>query len=1381
MRVFLSFNAKDAPTANALRSALLRLEPESEVFFAPISSLGQGFWLPKLEQQIEAADAFLLLLGPLGVGPWQAVEYHAAFSKHVREPSFVLAPVIFGNGLAPGLPFLRQLNWVEIPAAFDDEVTHRVLRALKDGPGPTVSPLWKLVQPYRGLEAMTEANADYFYGRDKETAAVLTLLAEKPGRLPVLVGASGVGKSSIAQAGVLSALKAMQWPRRGEDTASRARPWPDAFQDSRSGWAWLIMRPGDDPLERLASSFTQLWFDDPLDPKRGPLAREWAEGLRSRNTLSDLIEASQARLEQNQGARPKRFLLYLDQGEELYTGAARTAPKDARRFSDLLAEGLRDPRLLAFASLRADYFDRFQADASLFAVHEQVNAPPLTKEALRQVVAGPPQRLEVRFEDDRLPDRIVEAAAGKPGALPLLSYLLTDMWSAMTKRADGVLRLPSEAIDLGGVLAATAEKFLKSAPTMEPALKRLLTLKLALVPPEGAPLRRQARRSECSEQEWSLVERLSDYPWRLVVTGERDVEENPSEKEVTAEIAHEALLMAWPKLAGWLQDEREFLVFKGEAERDERRWHNMGRPDKALLRALDLDRAIAWAGKRAEDFSARVAAFIHASIAFDHTEKVKQLRFRTYVSVGAVAASMIIAGLGYGYFGKWREAERQKNLAQAALWIANARAELRDHRVEPALGYAFKAFEAHPDEASRSALISALLELSPHLRRMFTLGPGATEAIAWVGAGAVLVARGQDGGELQSFSAAAPASPGAGTRWPVPSRMRADDGNRAPVRALQVIDQNRALAALGDGAVALVTRGEASASTWVPSKTVTPYPNASAVSISRSGALIAMASVDSDALLVKCATPSDPKAAPDCAPVSIPKLRARAVAVSPDESRIAIADEAGALYIYDAKGTRLRGPIKIGGAVVAIGWAKTRDLIAIGDAAGNVTVIDPAGADGAAPAKASFAGAAITTLDWSAQGLTLAFSCEGKKICVWPVAVGQAGAASFAPIRQFAGHADTVTRLVWSPEGDSLASASVDGTLRLWGLSQDGAAGVALYAAQPAQLLQVATSVDGRQIAAGAADGALMIWDAASGALLRTHSSPIRAEVASLAWSRSGTLASALDNHGFTVLPAEAGAPARAIKFDVGLDPRIVFLKDGTTLATPQPAAGLVALVDSLGSDPDAGKYLEPIGPGKEPWGLALDISGDRLFVNYTSPNGESEVDAWDMTATEPKPLGPMPKANHEKRDADAGKSLSVSSNGRWLATSGGDDFVRVYDIKQNKSRPSLALDPNSGGSHTVAYSPDSKKLAALDAGGQVYIWTIDESSAERFAVFSGMPKERSGTADDVQGALKATWLAWVNNESLALASGTSSINVIGLNPGKWRSRIETLGLQLAF
>jgi hypothetical protein len=654
LRIFLSFHTKDSALAEGLRAGLLKLDPKADIFFSPIS-LAHGFWQSKLAESIRSADAFLLLLGPNGVGPWQEVEYHEAFARHVEDKSFALVPVIADRSTASGLPFLRRLNWIVAADIADDKTLHRILAALAGEDSVLVSPLWKLVHPYRGLEAMNEANADYFFGRDTETEAMLRVLSEKPGRLPILIGASGVGKSSVAQAGVLSALKAMRWPGAG-GTAREIRPWPEAFRNSRTGWAWITLRPGEDPLAALAAAFTRLWLLDPTDPKRGPLMRQWADGLKKANTLSDLIDATQEQIEAREGAAPARIFLHLDQGEELYTRAHATAPKDAARFSEVLAQGLTDPRVLVIASLRADYFDRLQADV-LFSAYEHVNVPPLTRSQLEDVVTGPARALGVGFEDERLPLRIVEAAAAEPGALPLLSYLLTDMWTAMVQRADGVLRLPLRAIDIGGVLASRAEDFLKSRPADEAHLRRLLTLRLALVPTEGEPVRRRALRSECGPEEWALAERLADHPWRLVVTGERE-----GDGEVMVEVAHEALLRAWPRLQGWLKDEREFLVFKGEVERAERRWRDLGRSDNALLFGLDLVRAEESLKKRSEDLPDRVRAFVQESIAANRAIAKKASRQKA-VAFASLAVLGLIATLGgpwaYTAFNKERLIDRE--------------------------------------------------------------------------------------------------------------------------------------------------------------------------------------------------------------------------------------------------------------------------------------------------------------------------------------------------------------------------------------------------------------------------------------------------------------------------------------------------------------------------------------------------------------------------------------------------------------------------------------------------------------------------------------------------------------------------------------------------
>ena len=71
----------------------------------------------------------------------------------------------------------RSLNWVEVPVITEEKVLHRLLSALKGETVASATPLWKLVNPYHGLEAMNETNADYFCGRTRETTALLSALA----------------------------------------------------------------------------------------------------------------------------------------------------------------------------------------------------------------------------------------------------------------------------------------------------------------------------------------------------------------------------------------------------------------------------------------------------------------------------------------------------------------------------------------------------------------------------------------------------------------------------------------------------------------------------------------------------------------------------------------------------------------------------------------------------------------------------------------------------------------------------------------------------------------------------------------------------------------------------------------------------------------------------------------------------------------------------------------------------------------------------------------------------------------------------------------------------------------------------------------------------
>jgi hypothetical protein len=474
----------------------------------------------------------------------------------------------------------------------------------------------------------------------RETLQTLDALLAR-GRLPLLIGNSGVGKSSIAQAGVLEALKRQAWP----DKARATETWPAAFQNSRQ-WCFLTLKPGAEPLKALVDCFLDVWQFEATDPKRFERQRSWIEALRGKATLAELINATERRREALNQPKPSAFFLYVDQGEELY---ARAREGDRLRFSQLLSEGLADPRLRAMMSLRSDFLGSLQNDPPLFEARQLVEVPPLAEADLREVVSRPAQLLEARFETEGLIDIIAwhtaQDSVKDVGALPLLSYTLDDMWTQMQKAGEGVLRIPAQSFELGGVLVDRANRFLAERPGAEDALKRVLTLKLATVREDGEPTRRRGPRTDFSDEEWRLVSELASYPNRLLITATTEA------GETYAEIAHEAIFRRWDKLRGWIAAEREFLVWRGRLEVARRDWEkvpNWYRYD-ALLMGFALRQSRIWLSKRSRDIPAADRAFIVKSL---KAQGWWWVDWPVWLRVIAVAVMVVAAALVWRYRAK---------------------------------------------------------------------------------------------------------------------------------------------------------------------------------------------------------------------------------------------------------------------------------------------------------------------------------------------------------------------------------------------------------------------------------------------------------------------------------------------------------------------------------------------------------------------------------------------------------------------------------------------------------------------------------------------------------------------------------------------------------
>jgi formylglycine-generating enzyme required for sulfatase activity len=643
VRVFLSYHTPDRAIALSLKRAIEAVLPGADVFVDQTHLRHGHLWQPALSDAITKAQAFLILVSTR-VGDWQKFEYYEARDRKAHDDAFVLLPVIIADrakGPAANLPGLAQLHWIENTEPTAPDPLTKIVAALQACETAKPPEPWRVINPYRGLVALEEQDADFFFGRDSETGEIIDKIIAAPGRLIALVGSSGVGKSSLMQAGVIGSLKRQRWP-------GGQHAWPQTLKDSRT-WAYLAMKPGEDPIDALMSEFTALWFPDPTDPKRVDRRYEWAERLRQgKARVPDVIKATDDHLRNELSLTPPpRFFLYIDQGEELY---ARSPPAERKRFSELIADGLASStqRLIVMTSQRADYYGDLQANAGLFDLTEKIDVPPLDADNLALVLREPARVLGVGFESDDLVSHVVKSAEDQPGALPLLADLFTDLWERMRERGDGTLRVSDrrEIIQVGAALSRRADQFLATAPDKVQAVKRLFTLRLAHVPRQGEPVRARWERDakggvgQAVDAEWALVEQLAGPDWRLIVTGEKD-------GKATAEVAHEILLKTWPTLRRWLEEERGFLVWRGELASRRKDYDAAGprQQRQAVLMGLPLDTAKKWLAARRGDIEPDDQSFIEASVRAERAVARNRQRLQAVVGVlmlGTIASLLAV-------------------------------------------------------------------------------------------------------------------------------------------------------------------------------------------------------------------------------------------------------------------------------------------------------------------------------------------------------------------------------------------------------------------------------------------------------------------------------------------------------------------------------------------------------------------------------------------------------------------------------------------------------------------------------------------------------------------------------------------------------------------
>ena len=468
--------------------------------------------------------------------------------------------------------------------------------------------------PYKGLRPFDEADSGDFAGRDRLVRKLTEALGTH--RLVAVVGPSGSGKSSVVRAGLVPELR-----RGGVDGSQK--------------WFVATMLPGARPFEELEASLVQIAAGPSSDLLAVLQDGERGIGRGLRRVLPEGAE----------------LLLIIDQFEELFTLCPSEA--DRRLFLDGVASAVSEhrSRLRVVLTLRADFYDRPLQYRSIGQLVRDATVAvlPLAADELEHAIVDPAAALGGEFAPG-LVSQIVADVADQPGALPMLQYALTALWD---ERVSGMLALDAYR-DLGGVsgaIARRAEELHENASGAERAAMRLMFGRLVTVGDGSDDTRRRATLSELGTDAAAaaVVERFGEA--RLV-----SFDREPSTREPTVEIAHEALIREWPRLRGWVDEDRDSLRTLRHLNESAAAWDERGRRDEDLYRGSRLVGTEEWAAEGRQPLTDVEAMFLDASIADrDALEEAEQLRAaqrelqntrlrRLVAAVGTVAALALIAG-----------------------------------------------------------------------------------------------------------------------------------------------------------------------------------------------------------------------------------------------------------------------------------------------------------------------------------------------------------------------------------------------------------------------------------------------------------------------------------------------------------------------------------------------------------------------------------------------------------------------------------------------------------------------------------------------------------------------------------------------------------------
>jgi hypothetical protein len=474
--------------------------------------------------------------------------------------------------------------------------------------------------PFPGLAPFEMHHADLFFGREAITQSLINQTQSAP--FCALVGASGIGKTSILQAGL---------------RASLVKPRANV----RSQWQVRYLSLGSAPLQDLATAFVD---DHSVGISRAEQLQRAEQLLRQ--GVGGFMQLLQALVETSMGS-DTHMVLIVDQLEALFSS---TVPDiDRQLVMDCLTAAARQDRLpfhlvVGLRTSACDHLEAFPVFQTLVDTHS-LEVPAMTYDQLKATIVGPLDKMELGY-DANLVYTLLLDVVGAPGDLASLQMALKTLWYERESDPDAQTgpRLTLNAYaQMGGIrrlLSQRASDVYETLPPMEQAIARRIFLSLCELGDGTTLTRRQVQLPELvtatfsQEQVQGVLDTLTAA--RLVVA--------QTQTQTHFDVAHESLVRTWPLIQEWLHGSHSQIRHQRTLEAAAQEWHQQQRPNHPdyFLTKSRLLEAKAFRAKNREALSLQAEDYLQACETYAQRSHRKVYLMRLLIPL-SMATGMLTA------------------------------------------------------------------------------------------------------------------------------------------------------------------------------------------------------------------------------------------------------------------------------------------------------------------------------------------------------------------------------------------------------------------------------------------------------------------------------------------------------------------------------------------------------------------------------------------------------------------------------------------------------------------------------------------------------------------------------------------------------------------